>query len=247
MHLGCVCGGTVPFQKKGSVVYGKKRALRLTESAIMLAFATILSMVKLVDLPYGGSITAFSMLPILLIAYRYGTGWGLFTAFAHSLLQLLLGMNALSYATSAGAAVAIILLDYVVAFLVLGLGGIFRGKLRSQGAALAAGAILTGALRYICHVISGCTVWAGLSIPDSHALLYSLAYNATYMVPEILITVVGAVYLRRCWISAAKPSPAPLRRPRRLIWRFSLSRNRQGGAGCCGDIRYTARFRLYSR
>lgn len=175
----------------------KKRALRLTESAIMLAFATILSMVKLVDLPYGGSITAFSMLPILLIAYRYGTGWGLFTAFAHSLLQLLLGMNDLSYATSAGAAVAIILLDYVVAFLVLGLGGIFRGKLRSQGAALAGGAILTGALRYICHVISGCTVWAGLSIPDSHALLYSLAYNATYMVPEILITVVGAVYLSK--------------------------------------------------
>ena len=53
MHLGCVCGGTVPFQKRGLLSMEKKRALRLTESAIMLAFATILSMVKLVDLPYG--------------------------------------------------------------------------------------------------------------------------------------------------------------------------------------------------
>ena len=55
-------------------------AVRLTESAIMLAFATVLSLVKIVDLPYGGSITACSMLPILIIAYRYGTGWGLFCA-----------------------------------------------------------------------------------------------------------------------------------------------------------------------
>ena len=175
----------------------KKRALRLTESAIMLAFATILSMVKIVDLPYGGSSTAFSMLPIILIAYRYGTGWGLFTAFAYSLLQLLMGMSSLSFATTAGAAAAIILLDYIVAFLALGLGGVFRGKLHSQGAALAAGTVLACVLRYICHVISGCTVWAGLSIPDSQALLYSLIYNATYMAPETLITVVGAVYLSK--------------------------------------------------
>lgn len=59
------------------------------------------------------------------------------------------------------------------------------------------GAVLCGVLRYICHVISGCTVWAGLSIPTQAALLYSLAYNATYMVPETLVTVLGAWYLSR--------------------------------------------------
>lgn len=57
--------------------------------------------------------------------------------------------------------------------------------------------MLACVLRYVFHVISGCTVWAGLSIPDSQALLYSLAYNATYMVPETLVTVVGAIYLSK--------------------------------------------------
>ena len=53
----------------------------------MLAFATVLSLIKIVDMPFGGSVTACSMLPILIIAYRYGTKWGLFTAFAASLLM----------------------------------------------------------------------------------------------------------------------------------------------------------------
>ena len=79
---------------------------------------------------------------------------------------------------SPAAAAAIILLDYIIAFIVLGLGGIFRKLFRSQGGALAAGTLLACLLRYVCHVISGCTVWAGLSIPSQDALLYSLAYNA---------------------------------------------------------------------
>ena len=43
---------------------------------------------KIVDMPFGGSVTACSMLPILIIAYRYGTKWGLFTAFAAVMLHL---------------------------------------------------------------------------------------------------------------------------------------------------------------
>ena len=171
------------------------RAIRLTESAIMLAFATVLSLVKIVDLPYGGSITACSMLPIVLIAYRYGTPWGMFTAIAFSLLQLITGLNSVSYGTSVGAVLIIILFDYVIAFAVLGLGGIFRGKLGSQGAELAMGSLLACVLRYICHVISGVTVWRDISIPATDSLLYSLAYNATYMVPETIILMLGAVYV----------------------------------------------------
>lgn len=171
----------------------KNRSVMLTESAIMVAFSTVLSMVKVVDLPYGGSVTAASMLPVILIAYRYGTAWGLFTGFTASLLQLLLGMNSLSWATSFGAAVAIILLDYVVAFTAMGLGGVFRRLFARQEAALAAGSLLVCVLRYVCHVISGCTVWIGLSIPDADSLIYSLGYNAVYMVPETIITIAAAV------------------------------------------------------
>ena len=87
------------------------KVLRLVESALLLAIATVLSMIKLLDMPYGGSVTACSALPILLIAYRHGTGWGLFTGLVYSLLQLLLGMNTLSYCTTPLSVVAVILLD----------------------------------------------------------------------------------------------------------------------------------------
>ena len=185
----------------------QQKMIRLVESGLMLAMATVLSMVKVLDLPYGGSITAFSALPILLVAYRHGVWQGLLTAFAHALIQLMLGGSALSYATSAQAAVAIVVLDYLLAFTVLGLGGLFRRKCESQGVALVLGALLTGVLRYTLHTIAGCTVWAGLSIPDSAALVYSLAYNATYMIPETIVTALGAWYLSRA-VDLQGQSPA---------------------------------------
>ena len=83
----------------------KKRVLKLTETALMLALATVLSLVKIFELPYGGSITAFSMVPIMIIAFRYGTKWGMISGFVYSVIQLLFGISTLSYATSAGAAV----------------------------------------------------------------------------------------------------------------------------------------------
>ena len=175
----------------------QQKMLRLVESGLMLAMATVLSMVKVLDLPYGGSITAFSALPLLLVAYRHGIWQGLLTAFAHSLIQLILGASTLSYATSPAAAAAIVVLDYLLAFTVLGLGGLFRRRCESQDTALVLGALLTGSLRYVLHVIAGCTVWAGLSIPTEAALVYSLAYNATYMLPETLVTALGAWYLSR--------------------------------------------------
>ncbi len=174
-----------------------RKSIRLTESAIMLAFATVLSLVKIVDLPYGGSITACSMLPILLIAYRYGTAWGLFTAAAFSLLQIVTGMSSFTYVNTPQAVIAVLVFDYVLAFMALGLGGVFRKSVKDQGAALAAGTLLACAVRYVCHVVVGCTIWAGLSIPTSGAIVYSLAYNATYMVPETIITILGAVYVSR--------------------------------------------------
>lgn len=171
-----------------------KKSLRLTETAIMIALGFILSMLKIIDMPFGGSVTAFSMLPVIIIAYRYSKPWGLLAGFAAALLQMLMGLKNLTYATSAWAVVAIIMLDYIVAFAVMGLGGIFKGKIKDQGLSLAAGALVVCVLRYICHVISGCTVWAGVSIPTADGLLYSLVYNCAYMVPETVITVVGAYY-----------------------------------------------------
>ena len=171
-----------------------KLSQKLTESGIMMALATILSIFKLVELPYGGSITFAAMLPIIIIAYRYGFRWGLLSGATYGLIQMLLGMKNLSYATSAAAVIAIILLDYMLAFAATSLGGLFR-KMKEPAAALGVSALVVCAVRFLFHVISGCTVWAGLSIPTTDALLYSLVYNVTYMLPETIITVMAAVYL----------------------------------------------------
>lgn len=187
-----------------------KTTVRLTESAIMLAAAFVLSLIPVVNMPFGGSVTLCSMLPILLIAYRHGTKWGLLTGFAGSLLQLLMGLNNLSYATSWYAVMAIILLDYVVAFTALGLGGVFRKAPVSQTARVIGGVILCCFIRYLCHFASGMTVWRDLSAPIDQALIYSLSYNAAYMVPETIITVAAAAALSLALdLQSARPRPAP--------------------------------------
>jgi thiamine transporter len=161
----------------------------------MVAVATVLSVLKIAELPYGGSITLAAMLPIVIISYRHGLGWGLGAGFTYGVLQQLLGLKNLTYFTSAGSIIAIILLDYLVAFTVMGLGGMFRRVVKEQNLSVALGTLVCCVLRYACHVISGATVWAGLSIPDSAALAYSFAYNATYMIPETIVTVLAAYYL----------------------------------------------------
>ena len=163
----------------------------------MLAFATVLSIIKLVDLPYGGSVTVCSMLPVLLIAYRYGVAWGLCTSVTYSLIQLLLGAGTLSYATSPMAAVCIIVFDYVLAFSVLFIAGFFTKSRLNQSVSLTISVIASGVLRYLLHVIVGYVVWRDISIPGTEAWLYSFGYNASYMLPEIIVTAIGALYVSR--------------------------------------------------
>ncbi len=172
-----------------------KTVRALVESAMMVALATVLSIFKMVDMPYGGSVTIASMLPMIILAYRQGIAWGLGSGLTYAVIQQLLGLNTLSYVTGWQSVVAVILLDYIIAYTLVGLGGIFRKTCKSQRGALVAGASLISVLRYVCHVISGATVWAGLSIPDEAAILYSLGYNATYMIPETIILIAVSYYL----------------------------------------------------
>ncbi|MBO4355686.1 MAG: energy-coupled thiamine transporter ThiT, partial [Clostridia bacterium] len=88
-----------------------------------------------------------------------------------------------------------IFLDYIFAFTVLGLAGMFRNSIKKQNMSLVIGAFFASILRYLFHVIAGATVWAGLSIPTSAALIYSLAYNATYMIPETIVLLIASYYV----------------------------------------------------
>lgn len=173
----------------------KRGLLTLTECSLMIALATVLSTFPLFEMPYGGSITLASFVPIVIVAYRHGPKYGLGTAAVASIIQMLLGLKNFSYFTTWQSLVALALFDYVIAFTVFGLAGFFRKLLKNQSLAVVTGALFASVIRYICHVISGATVWAGLSIPTEAALLYSLSYNATYMIPETIILLLTAGYL----------------------------------------------------
>lgn len=167
--------------------------VRLTESAVMIALGTVLSLIKLIDLPYGGSVTPASMLPLVLIACRYGGGWGCFVGFVYGLLQALSG-SSLSYVTGVWSVAAVLILDYGVAYAAAGVAGAFR-KMKDPAAAQALGAAAFCAVRYLCHVVTGATVWAGVSVPTAAALGFSFLYNAAYMLPELLITAAAAYFV----------------------------------------------------
>lgn len=166
----------------------------MVETALLVAVATVLSMLK-IDMPMGGGLTICSMLPIILLSHRYGWKWGLVSSTVYSLLQLVLGLDNVSYATNAIMAIGIILLDYVIAYMVIGLSGItekFLGKTRS---AVIVGIIATFTLRFICHVITGAWIWDVLWPNDygMSSIVYSLAYNGWYMAAETVITIAVAM------------------------------------------------------
>ena len=200
---------------------------RLTVSAVMLAFATVLAIVceliPFLNLPFGGGFTIASMLPVVVVSYMYGLKWGFFTSFTYSCIQvimsLVMGKTVLALFTPSsddymglGAAFAIIIIDYFLAYTVLGIGGIFRNRIKNKVAALVVGVILALSLRYLLHIVSGYIfygAWAewffsqegfyaiGASILGTFsgkalALIYSVFYNGLYMIPEIVITAIAA-------------------------------------------------------
>lgn len=170
---------------------------KLTETAIMLALAVLLSYVTVFRAPMGGSITAFSQVPIVLIGYRYGFKWGAGTGVIYGVLEMLLqGLGNFAYVKGFAAYLILILADYVVAFMVLGIGGaIFRKVIKNQTLALALGGAVASLLRFVCHFISGVTIWGEYADGWKSVWAYSFGYNGFYMLFEGILTVIGVVVL----------------------------------------------------
>ena len=165
----------------------KKTSTRmLTEAGIMIAAAQILSYIKIFEAPYGGSVTAGSMIPIIVFSLRWGVKSGLLAGTAYGILQFLLGGAIYSYH------IVSILFDYVVAFGLLGLAGLFRSSIKGVFMGTSLG--LLG--RFVCHVISGVVVWASYAPEGMNPMVYSVLYNGSYLVPELIITlvIVGILY-----------------------------------------------------
>ncbi|MBE6941772.1 MAG: energy-coupled thiamine transporter ThiT [Ruminococcaceae bacterium] len=202
---------------------------RLTESAMLLALAIVLELLSkmfIPEMPFGGQITLVSMLPVVLISYRHGVKWGLVSAFAYALLEMAIGTKTVMAAFQPGYfgdgvlianALIMCLLDYVVAFTVLGLGGLFRNKIQNSGVALMTGSLVALGARYVAHIASGYILFAGYAewfftqegfpawgtslveslSPELLGFVYSVVYNGMYMIPEMIITAVVALLLAR--------------------------------------------------
>ena len=205
----------------------KKNLYWLVESAVMIALAAVLELVaKMVipEMPFGGQVTIVSMLPIVLVGWKYGVGKGVVTGFVYSLVQMALGVKTISslilptsddYLGGFGNVVLMFIFDYVVAYTVLGLGAIYKQKINNNSTSLALGAFTVITFRYISHIVSGYILygaWAewfftqdgfyswGQTIMSTYtgnalSLVYSIIYNGFYMIPEIIITTVVAVII----------------------------------------------------
>ena len=171
----------------------------LVEGAIMIALATVLCYIRIIKLPWGGSVTLLSMLPIIIFSIKHGVKQGMFASFVFSLIQLGQGMmdGLFSWGLTPAMLIACILLDYVGAYSVIGVAGVFRSK-GIKG--WLGGTILAVFLRYIVHFLSGVVIWHSIGaiwegFSTDNEIVYSLVYNGAYMLPEMIFTVIGAAAL----------------------------------------------------
>ena len=167
------------------------RVRMLCEGAMMVALAQVLSYIKLMELPNGGSLTP-AMFPIILFAVRWGLTPGLMAGFTFGLLQLIFdGAYAWGWQS--------MLLDYLVAFTPLGLAGLFKGK--KWG--IFVGTVVGCLGRFVIHFISGVTVYAQympeefMGMTMTSPVFYSVLYNGTYMLPNTILAIIICALLMK--------------------------------------------------
>ena len=159
----------------------------LVYGALCIALSFALSYVKLFSMPLGGSVTLCSMLPLMFYAYRFGTPAGLLAGLAYGLLQFIQKPEVAYWLQ--------ILVDYPLAFAMLGLAGLTRNPSQlDAGMAwrLPAGILLAGIGRLLCHVVSG-AVFFGMYAPEGmNPWWYSFLYNGGYLGIDTLLCLVVA-------------------------------------------------------
>ena len=207
----------------------QSKTKRLTESAMLIAVAIVLELVSkmfIPEMPFGGQVTLVSMLPVVLISYRHGVKWGLVAGLGYALIEMVIGAKTVAAAFQPGYfgdgtmivnALIMCVLDYLVAFTALGLGGAFRERTENPGLGLCLGSVLALSARYVSHIASGYILFSGWAewfftqegfpawgaslvaslSPNMLGLVYSVVYNGMYMVPEIILTAVVSLFLAR--------------------------------------------------
>lgn len=171
---------------------------KLTTSAIMIAASTVLMLLSklLPSLPWGGSVTLASMVPLVLLSLMLGIKWGVFAGIVFGIIQMLTGFYPPPTQT-VPAFLLVIVLDYLLAFGVLGTASAFYRLLGKKSWAVPVSGFLVASLRYLCHIASGILIWGVYAEEGQTVLTYSILYNGSYMIPEILLTTAVLFCLRR--------------------------------------------------
>lgn len=156
----------------------KEKIAALVESGTMAALSYVLNLIIVFQMPQGGSISLGSMVPIIIISVRRGPYWGMATGALAGLLQFILGKQFSLHPLS-------IVLDYVLAYALIGVVGYF-GKKRSM---ICFGILVSVFLRFVSHVLSGAIIFYECA-GDQNPWLYSIIYNGTYLLPELVITII---------------------------------------------------------
>jgi thiamine transporter len=163
-----------------------KRTRIMVEGALCVALSVVFSYLKLFSMPQGGSLT-LEMAPLFYFSYRRGYKWGCAAGGISGILQMIFG----GYVAHPVQAI----LDYPAAFACMGLSGAFGRDEKG----IAVGTILAGAVRFVCHVLSGVIFFASYAPEGQNVWAYSAIYNASFMLPSLAVS--GAV----AWIAWKKP------------------------------------------
>jgi len=182
----------------------QKQTLFLVEVAVFSALAYLLDLFSGFLFsriwPQGGSVS-IAMVPVFLMAFRWGVKGGVLTGFLFGLLQFILGMSQIYHPVQG-------ILDYLIAFALLGLAGIFASQVKAslqEGnkkkwmSLVIAGTFIGSALRFISHFLSGWIFFGSYAPEGQSAWLYSIIYNGTYMLPSMILSAIVVILV----ISAA--------------------------------------------
>lgn len=163
---------------------------RMVLTALLISLATVLSLIKVWKMPLGGSVTLLSMLPIAMLSIEYGIKWGMSSALLYSIVQLCLDFgDVLSWGLTPAILIGTIIFDYILAYTALGISGAFRSK-GIKG--ICSGIFIALLIRFISHFISGTILFSNWCPEGWNTALYSICYNGAYMLPEMIVTMIGA-------------------------------------------------------
>lgn len=173
---------------------------KLTSCSMLVALASVLCVIsKLIPAPWlqGGSVTLASMVPIIAASEIFGIKYGLLTSIVFSVLQMIPPVGGFYPPPTQTfiSFILVVMLDYILSYSVLGFSGIICKVFKYKKFSYALSGFITVSIRYLCHIMSGLLIW-GVYAPEGQTVLYySVFYNGSYMIPEIIITTGVLIFI----------------------------------------------------